>query len=131
MTLKIGQKWSRFMNAIGLFFVAPEGLLVRTYDKKEGEGKGGLIIPPHGHEQVWREQFEKDYKKAYDCFPRGRVVYNTTSGQYVIYHDRCIKPAELRAVALQFGLENEAVRKSVDIYYDCERCQNLFDDDWE
>ncbi|MGL4345741.1 MAG: hypothetical protein ACRCTE_11130 [Cellulosilyticaceae bacterium] len=119
------------MKKIGLFFVTQEGLLVTTYDKKEGEVKGGLISAPCGHEQVWRERFEQAYDKAYDFYPRGRVVFNTTSRQYVIYHDRCIKPIDLRPVIQTFGLEGENVRQTIDIYYGCERCDSLFDDDWD
>ncbi|MGL4737698.1 MAG: hypothetical protein ACRCW2_09630 [Cellulosilyticaceae bacterium] len=131
MALEFGQKWSTKMNTIGLFFVTPEGLLVATYDKKEGERKGGLLIPPHGHEQIWRERFEKTYGEVYDFYPRGRVVFNIASRQYVIYHDRCIKPMALRPVVEAFGLGEESVRQTMDIYYDCARCKHLFDDDWD
>ena len=90
------------MAQIGLFFVTPEQVLMTAYDRQAGQRQGGFMTPPEGHDRVWRERYEESYGKAYDFFPRGRVAYNTTMRHYVMYHDKCLKEAQLEEIKKQF-----------------------------
>lgn len=117
------------MTKIGLFFCTQEGLIACTYDKQEGKQQGVFIIPTEGHDRVWRSQYEQEQGVGYDYWPRGRVAYNTSSRQYVVYHDTCIQVEEIQQVIQAFGIQDEDIRYTVDEYYSCHACSKTFMDD--
>lgn len=116
------------MNQIGLFFYIEEKVCMKTYELQEGRQQGIFLIPPEGHDRIWRELY-KDGDKNYDFWARGRVAYNTNSKRYNIYHDACMTQSQLNEVREAFGIDEKKVRYLEDAYYTCHVCSKKFDDD--
>lgn len=116
------------MNHIGLFFYVNGKPYIKTYTHGEAIRQGGFLVPPEGHDRVWRTTYEAEVGTSYDHWPRGRVAYNTTSKGYSMYHDGCLDLEILQHMREAFGLAKEEVRFVKDDYYTCHECMKKFDD---
>src|SRR5689334_5528113 len=86
---------------VGIFFVVDDQLLLDMVPVEQGDPYGDTI--GHGsHYEFWdilvpRNGVEKRFKaRAYDAYPRGRVVYFTQEKRFVLYADQCLKHGKLR-----------------------------------
>ncbi|MGL5675872.1 MAG: hypothetical protein ACRDDX_05645 [Cellulosilyticaceae bacterium] len=117
------------MNHIGLFFYVKDQVYTKTYALQEAIPQGGFLVPPEGHDRVWREKYEVQEGTSYDHWPRGRVAYNTTSRSYCMYHDGCLSEAILAQAKEAFGIQEAVVRYVKDDYYTCHECMKKLSDD--
>lgn len=117
---------------IGIFFIVNGELIVDAVQLEHGEEYGNAI-QHGGHYEFWenlepKTKSERIFKRrAYDAFPRGRVIFDVRQGRPVIYVDRCIK--DERSLALlkhAFQLSGFDVR--TDEHYQCARCNQDFID---
>jgi hypothetical protein len=54
----------------------------------------------------------------YDDWPRGRIVYETLAGRFVIYADRRLQaPDTINAITAAFGLGGAEVIVKSDLHY--------------
>lgn len=116
------------MSKIGVFFYVEEKIVSEQYQLQEGIQQGVFINPPEGHECIWRRDYEKVDQKKYDFWPRGRVVYNTNSKQFILYYDGCLDQPNLEKVKELFGISLNQVRYVKDEYYTCHKCSKKFED---
>jgi hypothetical protein len=78
-----------------------------------------------GHPELF-ERYRFDKYAEYDEVPRGRVVFDITKDEAVVYIDRCIE-CHLSEVIAKFELERYRVEH--DDHYRCPEC--IDDDAWE
>lgn len=110
-------------GSVGIFWGIPEPdgtwtILVDATSIAEAEPYGDFLTHPRGHYQVWTQwqktraapvanrfitQAIADHE--YEFFPRGRIVYNVETGEFILYADRHLQQdATIARIASQFGL---------------------------
>lgn len=110
-------------GSVGIFWGIPEPdgswtILVDATSLAEAEPYGDFLTHPRGHYQVWAQwqktraapvanrfitQAIADHE--YEFFPRGRIVYNIETGEFILYADRHLQQdATIARIASQFGL---------------------------
>lgn len=110
-------------GSVGIFWGIPEPggswtILVDATSLAEAEPYGDFLTHPQGHYEVWT-QWQKARtapvasrfvsqaiaNHEYEFFPRGRIVYNTGTGSFILYADRRLQPgATIAGIANEFGL---------------------------
>lgn len=110
-------------GSVGIFWgiPAPGGswtMLVDATSLAEAEPYGDFLTHPRGHYEVWTQwqktrtapdvngfilQTIADHE--YEFFPRGRIVYNTGTGGFILYADRRLQQdATIARIASEFEL---------------------------
>jgi hypothetical protein len=114
---------------VGIFFIVDDQLLVDAVPLEQGDPYGDTI--GHGsHYDFWdtltpKNGIERRFKaRAYDAYPRGRVVHFTREKRFVLYADKCLRPGKLRWVARQFCVPDPTLAR--DEHYQCAVCNPLF-----
>ena len=117
---------------VGIFFFVDSKIIMDTVPVDKGEPYGDAV-QHGGHYDFWKSlvpktMAEKKFKaRAYDAYPRGRVVYFPKRKRYRIYHDLCLKlNAELIIVTEQFNLKDVAIEFGKDEHYKCAVCNDNF-----
>lgn len=113
---------------VGLFFVVNEKVLAEMIDITTASIYGDFLIGNVGHYDVWEAKYRKIYCKEYDYFPRGRVVLNNASKEYIIYFDRCISKTKRNEIVEIFDLKEQQVKFEKDQHYVCRRCNRNYID---
>lgn len=72
----------------GLYFYVNGKLLTDLTDLEHAELYGDCKIGRSSHYEIWDDQYEKIYRKPYDYYPRGRVVYKYLENKYIIQYSR-------------------------------------------
>lgn len=110
-------------GAVGIFWGIPEPddswtILADVTSLAEAEPYGDFLTHPRGHYEVWT-QWQKSRAAPvasrfilqaiaaheYEFFPRGRIVYNTGTGTFILYADRRLQQdATIARIASEFGL---------------------------
>jgi hypothetical protein len=123
--------WSVGIPKVGIFFIIENQILMDAVPAKNGEPYGDTL--GYGsHYEFWNNLvpwnlIEKKFKKrAYDAFPRGRVVFFTQEKKFVLYADKCLKQNKTKWIAEQFGLSDVVLKR--DEHYQCAKCNRLFTD---
>jgi hypothetical protein len=116
---------------VGIFFLVDDQLLLDAVPLEHGDPYGDTI--GHGsHYEFWdafipRTELERRFKtRAYDAYPRGRVVYFTQKKRFVVYADRCLGRDTLQRLAEQFGIAEPVFAR--DEHYQCATCNPFFVD---
>ncbi|MEI6415893.1 MAG: hypothetical protein WCP34_16780 [Pseudomonadota bacterium] len=119
-------------SQVGIFFVVDNQLLMDAVPVAQGEAYGETL-GHGGHYDFWEQlapsnAIERTIKaRAYDAYPRGRVVYFTQKQRFVLYADKCLKRDRITWIAGQFGLVAPVFRR--DHHYQCATCNASFIDD--
>ncbi|MBE6638084.1 MAG: hypothetical protein E7616_01310 [Ruminococcaceae bacterium] len=108
------------------FFIPKNGSVI--YDAcslEKGELRIDKLDNPVGHELLWDRHFTLG---NYVHYPRGRVIYDLTKRQAIIYIDKCIhKPFMIQKLVSIFQID-VPYTIAYDFHYQCQSClQNLFD----
>jgi hypothetical protein len=119
---------------VGIFFFVGSAIIVDKVPVERGEPYG-IAVQYGGHYEFWsrlrpKTPTEKKFKaRAYDAFPRGRVVYFPGRDRYLIYYDGCLGlNVELKIVAAKFELEESDLEFAKDEHYKCAKCNPYFMD---
>jgi hypothetical protein len=88
-----GERTQPTVPNVGIFWVLGKRILIDGTPITDAESYSDFKIHDRGHDKVW-----EGYQKAavvsedleYEDVPRGRVMYNTKTGQYLLLADRCI-----------------------------------------
>lgn len=103
---------------IGPFFLIGNQLIVQQCLLSKGRKQADKLDNSYGHEQLYDDYFSKG---DYIDYPRGRVIWDLTNDQAIIYLDPCIHTeAVLKRVASMFRLERYTVQ--YDEHYHCKNC---------
>jgi hypothetical protein len=108
---------------IGIFWGMPNPnhswrILADKISLAEAEPYGDFLTHPRGHYDVWskwqklnaKTLAEQDIPEAvayheYEEFPRGRIVYNTKTHQFIIYADRKLqRPNVINDITALFAI---------------------------
>ena len=110
-------------GSVGIFWGIPEParswtILADATSLIEAEAYGEFLTHPRGHYEVWtrwqkirtapianRFILQAIADHEYEFFPRGRIVYNTGTGRFILYADRRLQQeATIARIASEFGL---------------------------
>lgn len=110
-------------GSVGIFWGIPAPdrswtILADTTSLADAEPYGDFLTHPRGHCLVWSRwqktrmapvadrlirQAIADHE--YEFFPRGRIVYNTVTGAFILYADRRLQQVStIATIANEFGL---------------------------
>jgi hypothetical protein len=117
--------------AVGIFWLVDNVLVVDRSILSEAEPYGECITHAAGHYERWGEWRALDRSSLaalgypslirsteYDQWPRGRVVYETTTQRFMFYADRHLQKRETIAVLKKaFGLSEADVVVKSDAHY--------------
>jgi hypothetical protein len=102
-------------------------LLLETTPLADAEPYGECLTHPRSHIDQW-EIFRREGRVALDIEyeepPRGRVVYNLRTEEFVIYADRCILRRKLiiRRIMAAMHLLSRTTEVKTDAHYRCQSC---------
>lgn len=115
------------MANVGLFFYVKGHLFTEMVDIEHADLYGDNRIGRGSHYDIWEQRYEKIYRKPYDYYPRGRIVYRYKENKFILYIDKCIEDKGVKEIMNTFGLEieNTQVDKS-DEHYICSKCNEFF-----
>jgi hypothetical protein len=100
------------------------GVIADLLTVESGSERGGKRDNDMGHPDLFeRHRFDKFAE--YDEVPRGRVVYDISKDEAVVYIDRCIE-GHLSEVVAKFELVKYRVEH--DDHYRCSGCMELEDE---
>lgn len=121
---------------VGIFWGIPEPdgswtILIDTTSLAEAEPYGEFLTHPRGHYEVWtrwqktravpvanRFILQSIADHEYEFFPRGRIVYNTGTGSFILYADRRLQQeATIAQITSEFGLAAGAFAVRADEHY--------------
>ena len=103
-------------SKVGIFFVVKNDVIFDALALQQGE-RCDNFIEHGGHYEFWdklipRNAIEETFKdRAYDAYPRGRVVYFVREKNFRLYSDTCLSPKDLQLVKDVFGLKRGRLRK--------------------
>jgi len=123
-----------FEPKVGIFFFVDDEILMDTVPVEDGEPYGDAI-QHGGHYEFWerlvpKTLVESRFKaRAYDAYPRGRVIFFPKMKKFVLYGDRCISTDEYGLVAEKFDLDlvlTEGIEIGIehDFDYKCIQCNS-------
>lgn len=120
---------------VGIFWLVPAPgapvLLCDSTPWPQAEPYGVCLGHPRGHFETWEAWRALGMRclgrlglpacilgYEYEDFPRGRIVYQRDSEEFIIYADpRLHRPRLRRAILARFALEPVPVRFAVDAHY--------------
>ena len=109
---------------VGLFFVVNGEMLLHTCSIVKGEKSGVFVNYPESHYDVWEREYSRKYGGIdFDYFPRGRIVFNRKTGEYLLYHDSCIAA---EAESLRGRYPERTCTLTLDEHYQCHRCNRNY-----
>jgi hypothetical protein len=115
------------MPKVGLYFYVNGNLLMEAVDISKAERYGDCQIGGSSHYEVWCSKYEKMYKKPYDYFPRGRVVFRFKECKFILYADKCISEKGVQDIIGAFELEKQNIEiDRDDIHYVCKNCNENY-----
>lgn len=117
------------MPDVGIFFYVKGKVLADLVDIEHSELYGDFRIGSNSHYNVWHEKYYKIYKREYDYFPRGRIVYKYKEDEYILYADRCIDETGIKEILKTFDIEGHQVKVDrTDTHYVCKGCNKYYCD---
>jgi hypothetical protein len=112
---------------VGIFYVIDGALYLECTAVLEAEAYGDFQTHPNGHVEFWPGLVRRLNiwpLRSYDYYPRGRVNYAKSEGQYRLYLDRCLlkEPTLVQAIIQHMHLADQAVAILTDQHYQCAVC---------
>ena len=108
---------------VGLFFVVNGRLLLHKCDLKSAEQNNDFANYPKSHLDVWDKYYFNKYKKDFDFYPRGRIIYRKADNTFLIYKDSCITN-EIKPIL--DDLKDKKVIAELDEHYQCYNCNDNY-----
>lgn len=113
---------------VGIFFIVDGESLVDAVPLEAAEAYGDAL-QHGGHYEFWeslvpKTATEKKLRaRAYDAYPRGRVVYFSVEEMFRVYMDKCLTAGTLEVIRERFGLMGSIqVEVKGDEHYRCAGC---------
>lgn len=112
---------------VGIFWLLDGELIFDVTLVSSGEPYGDCVGHAKSHIAFWSELHRSrmiPLDVEYEDPPRGRVVFNVKTRQYVVYADKCIraKRSVVRRIIREFSLPTEFTVISGDEHYRCRSC---------
>ena len=110
---------------VGIFFLFGIKLFVERTSLLEAGTYADCKIHEGDHIQYWEKLLRAGAvpESEYDEYPRGRVVSNTKTEQFMIYADKCIlgRKATVATIKCELHLP-KGTKTAPDSHYRCPRC---------
>lgn len=112
---------------VGMFWCVGETVIGEAVPLSEAEPYGDAL-QHGGHYDFWlhlkpRTAAEHRLKcRAYDYYPRGRVVYFQTRREFRLYVDACLSARDWESIIGYFGLAGIHLEMERDTHYQCAGC---------
>lgn len=119
---------------IGLFYVINGIVYGDMNDVRDIEPSPlGLKDSNNTHYGYWKfhmKSYYPEYRRLdYDYFPRGRIIYNPKSDEYVVYMDKCLDNEKSKDLIIdEFNLPRDKTRFDSDEHYQCHSCNEEYVD---
>lgn len=117
---------------VGIYFYVDGKFIIDAVLLEQGEAYGDFV-QHGGHYDYWSaltpsSRIEYLFKsRAYDAFPRGRVVYDSEKKKYILYADKCLlKQHLIKQIQQAFGITDAIVK--TDEHYKCSSCNPHYHD---
>lgn len=112
---------------VGIFWLLNCELIFDVTPVSSAEPYGDCVGHAKSHISFWTELQEAGViplDVEYEEPPRGRVVFNVKTRQYIVYADKCIraKSAVVLRIIRDFYLPTELTLVSGDVHYRCQAC---------
>lgn len=112
---------------VGIFWLADGKLIFDATPVSSAEVYGDCLGHAKSHLEYWTGLQRAGIIPAdfeYEDLPRGRIVFNMRSRQYIVYADKCIleKLNIVRKILHDFGLHEDGTVLSSDEHYRCRVC---------
>jgi len=112
---------------VGIFWLVNGKLIVDITPISHAESYGDCLGHAKSHLEYWTELQRANLipqDAEYEDSPRGRVVFNTTTGQYIFYADKCIreKSKVVHKILRDFALPEDGTVLTGDGHYRCRVC---------
>ena len=118
---------------VGIYWFINNDVIKDGVPYKEGESHGEMIR--HGnHYDLWQAlqpttQSERKLKsRAYDAYPRGRIVFFPSRKVFRVYLDSCLDFDDFPKVLESFEIEDFDIEFGDDEQYRCAQCNPFFVD---
>ncbi len=115
-------------SRVGIFFLYGNRTFIESTPVDQGEACAGFVNHAGGHEVYWewlQSTGEVPEDEPYESVPRGRVLFNQKTREYLLYLDRCIvkRAVIVRAIKAQLSLPTGArTHVLTDSHYRCSKC---------
>jgi hypothetical protein len=113
---------------VGIVFVVGIKIFIESTPVDQGEACAGFVNHAGGHEAFWeRLWLTGDVpEEPYESVPRGRAIFDQSTGKYVLYLDKCIttQPNIVRSIRTQLNLPASTQIRFDDSHYRCSACLN-------
>jgi hypothetical protein len=111
---------------VGIFWLVNDKLVIDSTPLSEAEAYGDHLTHPRSHLEVWT-LFQRDgavpKEVEYEEPPRGRVMYNTKTRQFMLLADRCVLKDKSLVKWIMSALSLKKTTKTgTDEHYQCSRC---------
>lgn len=112
---------------VGIFWVLEKRLLIDSTPLTDAADYSDFKIHGADHYTVWEKYKRVDAVPRYleyEDVPRGRVMYNTKTRQYLLLADRCIlkRPGLVNRIKAKMGLPTNKTNIDSDAHYRCPKC---------
>lgn len=112
---------------VGIFWLVDGKLISDVTPVSSAEAYGECLGHAKGHFQYWSELQRTGTIPAdteYEDPPRGRIVFNGGTGQYILYADKCIREQSkvVHKILRDFALPEDGTVLSGDEHYRCRVC---------
>jgi hypothetical protein len=112
---------------VGIFWVVDGKAVILGEPLSEAESWGEFKNYSQGHDREWSRFLQRNgivpRDSEYDDYPRGRVVYNTITGSFNLFADKCIlkDKSMVQKVLAELHLPSQTTTES-DPHYKCQKC---------
>ena len=112
---------------VGIFWLFKGDLIFDVTPVSSAESYGECVGHAKSHIAFWADlqragviSLDTEYEEP----PRGRVVHNVRTGQYIVYADQCIrtKPTVVRRIIRDFSLPADSTVLISDEHHRCRVC---------
>ena len=112
---------------VGIFWLVNGKLISDVTPISHAETYGDCLGHAKGHLDFWSELQRSGFISSdmeYEDAPRGRIVFNAGTGQYILYADMCIRKRSnvVRKILHDFALPENGTVLSGDEHYRCRVC---------
>lgn len=111
---------------VGIVYLVGGKLWIDATPLAEAGHLGDFAIHEHDHISYWAELVKSGSvpNSEYEEYPRGRVAFDTKTGEFTLLADRCIlgKKSLVRTILKRLNLPVRGTRVDTDTHYRCYRC---------
>jgi hypothetical protein len=109
---------------VGIVFMVGDKLFIESTPIDEADVYGDFLVHSIGHDAYWERLRQAGAVTGeYDDWPRGRVAYDTRTGEFTLLADRCILLREdLASEILSEMYLPAGSMRDTDEHYRCPAC---------